>query len=346
MSKNADDCYFCGCHGKKKYEEAVDHFFGSPGRWGMRECEGCELLWIDPLPDSAVLSNAYATYYTHHDRNQGMSAGVFAGLRAATLKYFLGYGSHSDRGGPLLERLRHWLLFLVPPLRDAFRSEYLGLSAERLGRLLDVGCGGGEFLLKMRELGWEVEGVETDPVAAGKAVRDFGLLVHSSSLQDASLPSGYFDVITLNHVIEHVEDPVALIRECSRLLRRGGRLVLMTPNMQSLGHKFFKQYWRGLEFPRHLKIFSERSLLLCTSLSGFKSVELRTTSRMARLIFRDSARAFSRSSANRNTLLLNISGSRLAGILFQLLEQLLMSFGLKLLGEEIFYEGSKNDDFR
>jgi len=78
-----------------------------------------------------------------------------------------------------------------------------------------------------------------------------------------------FDVITLNHVIEHVHDPIAVLRACHRLLKPGGRLWLETPNVDSLGLARFGRNWRGLETPRHLVLFGRRGLRQACMAAGF-----------------------------------------------------------------------------
>jgi SAM-dependent methyltransferase len=153
------------------------------------------------------------------------------------------------------------------------------LPSGRRGRLLDVGSGNGEFLATMRDLGWEVVGLEPDYAAAAAARRDHGLDVILGTLEGATLDEASFDAVTLSHVIEHVPDPVQTIRECYRLLRRGGVLVVLTPNIASLCHRVFGADWRGLEPPRHLFLFSPETMRRCASAAGFSAVRIRTPAR-------------------------------------------------------------------
>jgi len=150
--------------------------------------------------------------------------------------------------------------------------------------LLDVGCGSGQFLLGMRERGWHVVGVEPDPVAAAAARRN-DLDVHDGLLVDAEFEDDSFDAIVLSHVIEHVHDPIALLQECGRILRPGGVLVMMTPNLNSVGHRRFGADWRGLEPPRHLHVFSVESLASCVRRVGLTVSEVRTSARLVRGIW-------------------------------------------------------------
>ena len=153
------------------------------------------------------------------------------------------------------------------------------------GRLLDVGCGNGRFLAQMRKLGWEVVGVEPDPEAVRIAKERFGLEVFQGTLEEAGFPDNSFDAITMNHVIEHVPDPIRLLAECRRVLKPGGKLVVVTPNIWSLGRRLFGEHWRGWEVPRHLFLFSPKSLRTCAERAGLVVQNLRTTSKGARFIW-------------------------------------------------------------
>jgi SAM-dependent methyltransferase len=84
-----------------------------------------------------------------------------------------------------------------------------------------------------------------------------------------------FDVITLSHVIEHLHDPVKVLKACHRLLKPTGRLWLETPNIDSLGHRQYMENWRGLEPPRHLVLFNRQSLAQALLGTGFARIESR-----------------------------------------------------------------------
>jgi len=140
---------------------------------------------------------------------------------------------------------------------------------------LDVGCGAGERLEQMRGLGWTVSGLDFDEKAVGVA-KARGLDVSCGTIPGIWFPPETFDVVTMNHVIEHVPDPIELLKECYRILKPGGKVVLTTPNSSSWGHKFFREHWRGLEPPRHLHIFGPSSIEQILKRAGFDAVIVRT----------------------------------------------------------------------
>ena len=121
-------------------------------------------------------------------------------------------------------------------------------------------------------MGWQVVGVEPDPQAAAVA-RSRGLDVRLGGIEVLDGFTGEFDWITMSHVIEHVHDPIGLLRACHRLLRPEGRIWIETPNLDSLGHSIYASNWRGLEPPRHLVLFTYLSLRRALSEAGFENAE-------------------------------------------------------------------------
>jgi predicted SAM-dependent methyltransferase len=82
-----------------------------------------------------------------------------------------------------------------------------------------------------------------------------------------------FDLVTLSHVIEHLYDPIDVLKTCHKILKPGGRLWLETPNLESKGHEIFGKDWRDLDPPRHLLIFNRSSLIKAIGSAGFTHIE-------------------------------------------------------------------------
>lgn len=125
------------------------------------------------------------------------------------------------------------------------------------GRILDVGCGLG-FLLSGLGDGWEKHGVEVSHFAAQHA-RQYGT-IFVGDLAAASYPDGYFDVVVIHHVIEHLDDPIGAILEIRRILKPGGWLVLGTPDFDSGCARRFGDKYRLLHDPTHVSLFTNESM--------------------------------------------------------------------------------------
>jgi len=127
------------------------------------------------------------------------------------------------------------------------------------GRYLDVGSGDGSNVAALGKLGMLAEGVEPR-AAAAEYCRAGGLNVRTGTLEEATFPDDSFDCLSLNHVLEHVPEPIDLIRECRRVLKPGGTLFVGVPNFRALMRNVVGKTWIGLDPPRHLHQFQEDSL--------------------------------------------------------------------------------------
>jgi 2-polyprenyl-3-methyl-5-hydroxy-6-metoxy-1,4-benzoquinol methylase len=280
-------CILCGSSGTFIHTGQQDRLFGAYGLWNFKACSDptCGLIWLDPMPITEDIAKAYASYYTHKSRADVRQPKLLKRvLELMERGYWAGKYKYPVAGSTMVEAIGK-LLYLLPLRRSAADGDVRFLTAVPNGRLLDVGCGSGEWLLFMRGLGWEVAGIDFDQRAVSIAVQN-GLKVRCGALEEGNFPTASFDAVVLNHVIEHVPDPVATLLECSRILRPGGKVVLFTPNSSSLGHKLFKTEWRGLEPPRHLHIFSMQSLSLILKQTRFRTVSVRP--QLARSIIHES----------------------------------------------------------
>lgn len=243
------------------YERLHDWVCGAPGEWDLRHCPNgeCGLIWLDPMPTEDDIGKAYpASYYTHaSEPRMSLLWRAYTAIGDGYLQRRLGY----QRGvGQRWYRYLGYLAWLYPPA-DAefgFGALYLPWHPDRR-RLLEVGCGSGEALSRMQRMGWEVEGVDLDPLAVENACAK-GLPVRLGELASQQYPDNSFDAIFMGHVIEHVHDPIGLLRESRRILKVGGKLVILTPNVNSWGHRRFGRAWLHLDPPRHLMLFGLRTL--------------------------------------------------------------------------------------
>lgn len=148
-----------------------------------------------------------------------------------------------------------------------------GKPPERGGRLLDVGCGRGDFLASLRAAGgWDIAGTELTASAAQQVATRVGCPVHAGDLVALGLPIGHFSVITMFHVAEHLLAPVTQFAEARRLLAPGGCLYLETPNLAGLGARLRGRRWSMIIPPEHLNYFTPHSLEAALRQAGFTQV--------------------------------------------------------------------------
>jgi 2-polyprenyl-3-methyl-5-hydroxy-6-metoxy-1,4-benzoquinol methylase len=265
-------CPLCGSSERELvHKDMADLvFFCAPGEWTLFRCAQCRSGYLDPVPTPETLGLAYRTYYTH-STNAPAAVGLIQTLRLSVANGYrnLRFGSNVRPGlrvlGALVPRL-------VPAWAATIDWDCRHLPKPEPGmRLLDVGCGNGDFLDFARDCGWNVAGVDLDQKAV-EVGRSRGLDVRNGTIE-AIGEDEQFDGITIDHVIEHVYDPHALLGACYKRLKPGGWIWVDTPNIDSLGHAEYGPHWAGVDPPRHLILFTPAALTDALSKAGFVNTE-------------------------------------------------------------------------
>ena len=271
QTEHVDVCPVCTDDRREVlYDGLVDRLYGAPGSWRLNRCFGCGSAYLDPRPTSASMGAAYDTYYTHDPSPQAVQTTAHGSLRKALRNDYLNARYDYDLAPAM--SLGRVVVPLLPGHRAAADRHVRRLRRSRAAaRVLDVGCGNGDFLLEMRAAGWRPEGLETDARAVQLA-RARGLDVREGTLDHGAYAAGSFDAVTFNHVLEHLHDPVATLRAAREILREDGVLWVATPNLSSPGHARYRRAWRGLEPPRHLVLFSPSALVVALERAGFSLV--------------------------------------------------------------------------
>jgi SAM-dependent methyltransferase len=209
-------------------------------RYLLRRCVRCGRLLLDPKPEPEALAKAY------DDEYYGAGARKFLGPIEAALDWF-----RSARARRVDK------LTALP-------------SDGRRRRVLDVGCGDGGFLAALAARGWECHGSELSVVTAQRAAHRTGLDIHAGSLDSAAFPPGSLDAASIWHVLEHLEDPDRVLRDCARWLIPGGLLLIAVPNVASWQARLFRGAWFHLDPPFHLYHFDPHSLAHALAQAGFE----------------------------------------------------------------------------
>jgi SAM-dependent methyltransferase len=145
------------------------------------------------------------------------------------------------------------------------------------GSVLEIGCGPGLMLAAFAQRGWQALGIERNQDAATRARQTPGVEITAAPV--AELPiDARFDLIVMFHVLEHIGDPVALLKECAKRLAPHGRLIVNVPNFASWQSHFAGPCWLHLDVPRHLVHFTPQTLAGTFARSGLKLGEVRYAS--------------------------------------------------------------------
>ncbi|UPK68637.1 class I SAM-dependent methyltransferase [Chitinophaga filiformis] len=166
------------------------------------------------------------------------------------------YISHSETRKGLINRLYHSVRKITMRSKQNWVKAATGLKQ---GTLLDIGCGTGAFLHYMKQLGWQVTGLEPDEIARNNAKTLYNIEPLPSS-ELFSLPVQQFDAITMWHVLEHVHSLHDYLRQIRTLLKPEGSLIIAVPNYTSPDAEHYQSFWAAYDVPRHLYHFSPSSM--------------------------------------------------------------------------------------
>lgn len=138
-------------------------------------------------------------------------------------------------------------------------------------RVMDIGCGTGEFLAVLNA-DYKVVGIEPEPKAAHWATNRFGFKVYTGDLNHTFPKLNQFDLITMWHSLEHIPDPQETLDNVHKCLDDNGWLLIALPNFRSLDARIYRSCWVAYDAPRHLWHFSKSQLIQICDKAGFKFV--------------------------------------------------------------------------
>lgn len=156
-----------------------------------------------------------------------------------------------------------------------FLSKFISALPSKVGKVLDFGCSCGEILYMLKKIGFDVYGMDISKIAVEKC--------HNHGLDNVSLgvekdldiyPDNFFDSIRASHVIEHMIDPKIFIELASKKLKKSGELVIQTPNINSMGILFESHAKYYYDIPRHIILFSNKSIKIILEKNGFRKIKI------------------------------------------------------------------------
>ena len=147
-------------------------------------------------------------------------------------------------------------------------ADVIATSLGAQGSVIDIGCGGGVLLDELSRRGYRVAGVERDASTVAMRNQHVTVLEGSAESLPASLARGSYDGVVFSHVMEHLVDPVAAMRNAAGLLKPDGLLFCEVPNNEALIAKQSGLSWEHLDIPRHINFFTEQSLRVLAENAG------------------------------------------------------------------------------
>lgn len=233
-------CPWCGSN-KAQINLWLKDEFLTKKDFHICECLNCGLLYTMPRPSKEKIGAYYKSdeYYSHQENKKGFVPRLYEAIKKINLKH-------------------------------KFRLASRDLP---VGKLLDIGCGVGDFLHVAENKGWQCTGVEPSEEAREIArQRIKGDLLYSEDLEQ--LPDQSFDLITMWHVLEHVDDLKWQVAQLQRLIKPNGRIVIAVPNYRSYDGRFYNAFWAAYDVPRHLNHFNKTVVTKIFKTSGLSLVSM------------------------------------------------------------------------
>lgn len=226
MPVAAKACPLCMSGATRHLLDGYDDRYACPGKYPVYYCGQCAHGFLPPdlCPDSEAL------YTVHYPR------GGFDPQSLRPLKFSSGLVAWLDG-------------------EAASPAKWIPSGV----KVLDIGCGCGAALAYHQSRGCDVYGVEIDDNVR-RIAESHGFRIHIGPFDPTCHPPDFFDYVTLHQVVEHFDDPVTALRGVNSVLRRGGMVILSTPNPDGWGAKVFGQNWINWHLPYHRQFFSRRSM--------------------------------------------------------------------------------------
>lgn len=211
----------------------------SENNWYVYKCAACGLGVLDPQPREDQLRDLYNQAYFASHYNEELQ----------------------PCSGGMIRRLS----------QESHRLRFFQ-SHKRTGRVLDIGCGRGYFLLACRKRNYEVEGIDISAAAAAYVRSTLKIPVHVGPINKITLADTAFDVVTMWHSLEHTSDPNVYLQKARRWLKEDGILVVDVPNHEGYDARKMRRNWSQWDLPFHHYHFTPRSLAALLEKNGFEII--------------------------------------------------------------------------
>jgi len=260
------NCCYCDSHKYSIYiENAEEMYIGLHDKFNVVRCDNCGLLYTNPRPTIETIDYFYpdnARYY-----NTSLSDPASLLIKDPRILHTLSI----DFNYPLTLSSKQSFLrkTTAAHYKKTIQLKHIPSYVPN-GKLLDIGCSWGSYLYKMKWLGWDVYGIETNSQAVRYAKKKLDLNnVFNGNLDDYSLIKNTFDVVRMGMVLEHLHHPLTALYKINYLLKPEGTLIFNIPNASSLELKIFGRHSYFLHIPQHLYHFTPATIEMFLRKSGF-----------------------------------------------------------------------------
>ena len=232
-------CPWCGSE-KAQINLWLRDEFLTHEEFHLCECLSCGLQYTMPRPSQDKIGQYYQSdeYYSHKENKKGFIPRLYEKVKSRNLK----------------------------------KKYKLATGQMKPGTLLDIGCGVGDFLHTAEAKGWQCTGIEPSEDAKAIARQRTHAELFSSEAQE-QFPDDSFDLITMWHVLEHVDNLDWQVEQLQRLIKPSGRIVIAVPNYKSYDGQFYKELWAAYDVPRHLSHFNKTTITKIFKTKGLKLVK-------------------------------------------------------------------------
>lgn len=260
-SEAAIVCPVCAHHNAPQVFRTRDRIHNLPGEFAIHSCAQCHAYFIQPWLRTDQLALYYPPEYRRYRPAKSLDKKNYQSRwQRLVLEERYGYPKRGARISIFNTAAGTFLSFFMAHGVMPYRGD---------GRILDVGCGGGSYLYRLKQWGWQTYGIE--PSAAGAAqARKLGLDVQHGMLREGKYPDQYFDVVRLSNVLEHLPDPKDTFEEIRRVLKPNGLVYVTVPNTRSLVFWLFQKNWYALDAPRHVISYCPKTLKTLCDATAFE----------------------------------------------------------------------------
>jgi SAM-dependent methyltransferase len=279
-----ESCPICAARETKHFFTTPDRLHGTPGEFSYDLCGKCGTVFQNPMVIPEDLHLCYPPAYSPYNLQEeipdvdfdALPNGNFRNdLRRAVVEEVKGKQDSTGLSGALGKLLAKRAFFRERAFYGLVTDELLPRgAADRWA--LDLGCGAGWLMKKLKKVGWETEGLEWNEAAAARAREATGDRVFAGDFRVVELPAGRYHLIVLNHVFEHLADLPGALRRIRELLADGGRAVLLYPNPHSFGAEWHTTDWFPWDAPRHLIFPTPQAVKTMAEEAGFAGAKVVT----------------------------------------------------------------------